>query len=57
MDSTGIESTLREFPDARSVRRFWMAWLVLLLGLLAALVIVVLIAAIAADPTSISPAG
>lgn len=57
MDSTEIESTLREFPDARSVRRFWMSWLVLLLGLLAALVIVVLIAAIAADPTSISPAG
>lgn len=57
MDPIEIESTFREFPDARSVQRFWMAWLVLLLGLLAGLVIVVLIAAIAADPTSISPAG
>ena len=57
MDPIEIESTFREFPDARSVQRFWMAWLALLLGLLAGLVIVVLIAAIAADPTSISPAG
>jgi hypothetical protein len=48
---------LTYLPNARAVRRFWMAWLVLLLTLLAGVIIVILIAAVMADPTPISPAG
>jgi len=44
-------------PNAKAVRRFWIAWLVFLLALLVGLIAIILIAAVAADPGPISPAG